>query len=191
MTDTKLKLILALVILFLPLASAVLISLFTKRHRALSAGLSVGAVAISLICSIVLFVKFHGAKIEIIPTGVQWLEIPGLSIDFGVLIDPLSLLMLLVVTSVGTLVHVFSLAYMKVDEGVSRYFAGLSLFMFSMLGIVLATNFVMLFIFWELVGLSSYLLISHWFQKPAAADAGTRPGAAHPKLDRSQPLATV
>jgi NADH-quinone oxidoreductase subunit L len=91
-----------------------------------------------------------------------------------VLIDPLSLLMLLVVTSVGTLVHVFSLAYMKVDEGVSRYFAGLSLFMFSMLGIVLATNFVMLFIFWELVGLSSYLLISHWFQKPAAADAGKK-----------------
>ena len=174
MTDTKLKFILALVILLGPLASAVLISLFTKRHKDLSAGLSVGAVAISLICSIVLFVKFHGAKIEIVPTGLQWLQIPGFTIDLGVLIDPLSLLMLLVVTSVGTLVHVFSLAYMKEDAGVSRYFAGLSLFMFSMLGIVLATNFVILFIFWELVGISSYLLISHWFQKPAAADAGKK-----------------
>ena len=174
MTDTKLKLILALVILFLPLASAVLISLFTKRHKAVSAGLSVGAVAIGLVNSIVLFVKFQGAKIEIVPTGLQWLQIPGFTIDFGVLIDPLSLLMLLVVTGVGTLVHVFSLAYMKEDESVSRYFAGLSLFMFSMLGIVLAANFVILFIFWELVGLSSYLLISHWFQKPAAADAGKK-----------------
>ena len=174
MTDTKLKLILALVILFLPLASAVLISLFTKRHKAVSAGLSVGAVAIGLICSIVLFAKFHDAKIEIVSTGLQWLQIPGFAVDFGILIDPLSLLMLLVVTSVGTLVHVFSLAYMKEGESVSRYFAGLSLFMFSMLGIVLAANFVMLFIFWELVGLSSYLLISHWFQKPAAADAGKK-----------------
>ena len=174
MTDTKLKLILALVILLGPLASAVLISLFTKRQKALSAGLSVGAVTLSLICSLVLFVKFHGVKIEIVPTGLQWLQIPGFTIDLGVLIDPLSLLMLLVVTSVGTLVHVFSLAYMKEDAGVSRYFAGLSLFMFSMLGIVLSANFVMLFIFWELVGISSYLLISHWFQKPAAADAGKK-----------------
>jgi len=174
MTDTKFKLILTLVILLLPLASAVLISLFTKRHRTLSAGLSVGAVAISLICSIVLFVKFHDAKIEIIPTVVQWLHIPGFIVDLGVLVDPLSLLMLLVVTSVGTLVHIFSLAYMKMDEDVSGYFAGLSLFMFSMLGIVLATNFVILFIFWELVGVSSYLLISHWFQKSAAADAGKK-----------------
>ena len=174
MTDTKLKFILALVILLGPLASAVLISLFTKRQKALSAGLSVGAVTLSLICSLVLFVKFHGEKIETVPTGLQWLQIPGFTIDLGVLIDPLSLLMLLVVTSVGTLVHVFSLAYMKEDAGVSRYFAGLSLFMFSMLGIVLAANFVMLFIFWELVGASSYLLISHWFQKPAAADAGKK-----------------
>jgi NADH-quinone oxidoreductase subunit L len=174
MPDTKLKLILALVILFLPLASAVLISLFTKRQKALSAGLSVGATAIGLACSIVLFIKFHGAKMEFVPASLQWLQIPGFTIDFGILIDPLSLLMLLVVTSVGTLVHVFSLSYMREDEGVSRYFAGLSLFMFSMLGIVLAANFVMLFIFWELVGISSYLLISHWFQKPAAADAGKK-----------------
>ncbi|SVC66403.1 uncharacterized protein METZ01_LOCUS319257, partial [marine metagenome] len=81
MPDTKLKLILALVILFFPLASSVLISLFTKRHKALSAGLSVGAVAIGLVSSIVLFVKFYDAKIKIVATGLQWLELPGFAVD--------------------------------------------------------------------------------------------------------------
>ena len=72
------------------------------------------------------------------------------------------------------LVHIFSLGYMKEDEAKARYFGGLSLFMFSMTGIVLASNFAMMFIFWELVGLSSYLLIGHWYQKDAAADAAKK-----------------
>ena len=79
--------------------------------------------------------------------------------------------MLCVVTGVGSLIHIFSLGYMKEDRDFSRYFAFLSLFIFSMLGIVLADNFVMMFIFWELVGVSSYLLIGFWFEKPSAADA--------------------
>ena len=176
MADYKLKIILSLAVLFLPLLAAVVIKLFTRRLPRLSAGLSVGAVAAGFICSLWLFVKFHGKLMEVVPTrgGIQWLDIPGFTINLGLLIDPLSLLTLLIVTGVGLLVHVFSLAYMKDDEGVSRYFAGLSLFMFSMLGIVLAANFVMMFIFWELVGVSSYLLISHWFEKPAAADAGKK-----------------
>ena len=82
--------------------------------------------------------------------------------------------MLLIVTFIGTLVHVFSLVYMRKDKGFSRYFGALSFFVFSMLGIVLSSNLVMMFIFWELVGVSSYLLISHWFEKPAAADAGKK-----------------
>jgi NADH-quinone oxidoreductase subunit L len=174
MPDTTLKTILSLAILFLPLVSAVLIGLFTKRHPRLSAGLSVGAVGAGFICSVFLFANFHGQPMSIVPSDFQWLSMPGFAIDFGLLIDPLSLLTLLIVTGVGTLVHVFSLVYMKDDEGAARYFAGLSLFMFSMLGIVLAANFVMMFIFWELVGVSSYLLISHWFEKPAAADAGKK-----------------
>ncbi len=82
--------------------------------------------------------------------------------------------MLLVVSGVGSLIHIYSLGYMRDDEGKSRYFAALSLFMFAMLGIVLANNFVMMFIFWELVGFTSYVLIGHWFERDAAADAAKK-----------------
>jgi len=82
--------------------------------------------------------------------------------------------MLVLVTGVGGLIHIYSLGYMRDDAGKSRYFAALSFFMFSMLGIVLANNFVMLFVFWELVGLSSYLLIGHWFERDTAADAAKK-----------------
>jgi NADH-quinone oxidoreductase subunit L len=102
---------------------------------------------------------------------VTWLEVGDLQVDFGLRLDPLSLLMLLVVTGVGGAIHIYSWGYMREDRGFARYFAGLSLFTFSMLGIVLANNFLMLFIFWELVGVSSYLLIGHWFERPSAADA--------------------
>ena len=81
--------------------------------------------------------------------------------------------MMFMVTGVGSVIHVYSLGYMGRDEGESRYFAGLSLFMFSMLGIVLANNFIMMFIFWELVGVSSYILIGHWFERAAAANAAS------------------
>ena len=104
----------------------------------------------------------------------RWLAIEGLEIDIGLQIDSLSKLMLCVVTGVGSLIHIFSLGYMKEDRDFSRYFAFLSLFIFSMLGIVLADNFVMMFIFWELVGVSSYLLIGFWFEKPSAADAAKK-----------------
>jgi len=89
-------------------------------------------------------------------------------------LDDLSRLMLLVVSGVGSLIHIYSLGYMRDDEGKSRYFAALSLFMFAMLGIVLANNFVMLFIFWELVGFTSYVLIGHWFERDSAAEAAKK-----------------
>ena len=95
----------------------------------------------------------------------------------GVTIDDLSKVMLLVVTGVGALVHIYSLGYMEDDEGKARYFAALSLFMFSMLGIVLANNFVMMFIFWELVGVSSYLLIGHWFSATPRPRRRRRPSS--------------
>ena len=94
--------------------------------------------------------------------------------DFGLRLDPLSLLMMLLVTGVASAIHIYSWGYMSEDRGFPRYFACLSLFTFSMLGIVLANNFVELFIFWELVGVSSYLLIGFWFEKPSAADAGKK-----------------
>ena len=100
----------------------------------------------------------------------SWLPISDIfSVDLGFVLDPLSSRMMLVVTGIGLLVHVFSLAYMADDKAKTRYFACLSLFMFSMTGIVLANNIAMTFIFWELVGLSSYLLIGHWYTRDTAA----------------------
>ncbi len=106
--------------------------------------------------------------------SIPWANIGTLQLDIGITLDKLSTGMMIVVTGVGLLVHVFSLAYMQDDASKARYFTGLALFMFSMTGIVLSSNFIMTFIFWELVGLSSYLLIGHWYQKDSAADAAKK-----------------
>ena len=105
---------------------------------------------------------------------IPWIELPGFRVPIGVMVDALSKIMLLVVTGVGALVHIYSLVYMKDDESKARFFGNLSLFMFSMLGIVLANNFAMMFIFWELVGVSSYLLIGHWHTRDTAAAAANK-----------------
>ena len=157
-------------ILFLPLLSAICITLFTKRNHCLSAGVSIGAIVVSFVLSLVLFVSFS-APIEL---RMDWLTVGDFHADFGLRFDRLSLVMLLVVTGVGSLIHIYSSAYMKGDEGFSRYFASLSLFTFSMLGIVLSNNFLQMFIFWELVGVSSYLLIGFWYRRPSAADAAKK-----------------
>ncbi|MCS7338473.1 MAG: NADH-quinone oxidoreductase subunit L [Verrucomicrobiae bacterium] len=163
--------LLTLLIWFLPLAAAGGIALFTQRNKPLSAALSVGAVLTGFVLSVALVVSHGWVKFE---SALTWLELGPLQVEFGVKLDPLSLLMMLVVTGVGGLIHVYSLGYMRGDPGWSRYFACLSLFTFSMLGIVLANNFVLMFIFWELVGVSSYLLIGFWFEKPSAADAAKK-----------------
>src|SRR6059058_5694679 len=157
-------------ILLVPLASAALIALVTRRTPRLSASISVVAVAISFICSCVVF-----AKPKISAAEIPWIEIHGLlRVPIGFTLDSLSKTMLVLVSGVGALIHIYSLGYMRDDSGKSRYFASLSLFMFSMLGIVLASNFVMMFIFWELVGLCSYLLIGHWFERDGAAGAAKK-----------------
>ena len=160
-------------LLLLPLAAAAGITLFTLKDRAGSARLSIGAILVSFVLSAFLFAR--GAAEE---TRWVWLAAGGVSrslvIDLGLRLDTLSLLMLLIVTGVGGAIHIYSYGYMHEDRCVGRYFAGLSFFTFSMLGLVLANNFVMLFIFWELVGVSSYLLIGFWFERPAAADAGKK-----------------
>src|SRR5437773_3383666 len=155
-------------VLLAPLAGAAIIALVTRRTHSLSAFISVVTVLISFVCSCIVF-----AKPEISVTEIPWIEIHGfLRVPIGFTLDSLSKTMLVLVSGVGALIHIYSLGYMRDDPGNSRYFASLSLFMFSMLGIVLANNFVMMFIFWELVGLCSYLLIGHWFERDsAAADA--------------------
>ncbi|MEO7165735.1 MAG: NADH-quinone oxidoreductase subunit L [Chthoniobacterales bacterium] len=156
--------------LLLPLFSALVILIATRPLRTLSAFISVGAVIGSFICSALIFFQQTAAA-----PALSWINLGTIfSIPLGLTLDPLSRSMLFMVTGVGSLIHIYSLGYMGTDEGKSRYFAGLSLFMFSMLGIVLANNFVMMFIFWELVGVSSYLLIGHWFERPSAADAAKK-----------------
>jgi len=157
-------------VLLLPLASAVVITLFTRRWKNVSSYISVAAVLGSFFCSCAIFVKA-----DISAPEFNWIYIRGVfSVPIAFVLDDLSRLMLLVVSGVGSLIHIYSLGYMRDDEGKSRYFAALSLFMFAMLGIVLANNFVMMFIFWELVGFTSYVLIGHWFERDSAAEAAKK-----------------
>src|SRR5438046_1202455 len=156
--------------LLLPLVSAIAITLFTLRSRALSSFISIGAVLGSFVCSCLIFTRQGISAREF-----NWIDFVGVfRVPFGFVLDNLSKTMLVLVSGVGSLIHIYSLGYMRDDEGKSRYFAALSLFMFAMLGIVLSNNFVMLFIFWELVGFTSYVLIGHWFERDAAADAAKK-----------------
>jgi len=159
-------------ILFLPLLSVAVITLFTLRSKTVSSLISIGAVAAGFVMTC-LFVNANGIHFSG-ESSVNWLTIGGLNVDFGLKLDALSMMMLFVVTGVGGLIHIYSYSYMDEDAGKSRFFAFLSLFTFSMLGIVLANNFLMTFIFWELVGVSSYLLIGFWFEKPSAGDAAKK-----------------
>src|SRR6266436_6720694 len=156
--------------LLLPLVSAIAITLFTLRFKTLSSFLSVAAVLGSFGCSCLIF-----GSSNISAPAFTWIDIGGVfRVPLGLVLDNLSKTMLVLVSGVGSLIHIYSLGYMREDEGKSRYFAALSLFMFAMLGIVLSNNFVMLFIFWELVGFTSYVLIGHWFERDAAADAAKK-----------------
>jgi len=158
-------------ILFLPLLAAGIITLFTLRNKAVSATLSIGAIVTGFVLTLAV-IQFGGWEAR--ELSVNWLSIGSLSVDFGLKLDALSLMMLLIVTGVGSAIHIYSYGYMHDDPGFSRFFACLSLFTFSMLGIVLSNNFLQMFIFWELVGVSSYLLIGFWFEKTSAADAAKK-----------------
>lgn len=163
------------IVLLAPLAACAGITLFTRRSKKLSAGLAIGAMVLSLLVTVRLFLHLTGhADVAATESTVSWIDLPGLSLELGLLMDPLAALMSLVVTGVGLMIFIYSVGYMGEDAAFTRYFAFLSLFAFSMLGIVLANNFVTLFIFWELVGASSYLLIGFWYERPKAAEAGKK-----------------
>ncbi len=157
-------------ILLLPLISAAAILLLLRRNAAVSAFVSVGAAVFGFLGACLVF-----RSTELGPIDFTWIDLrPLFYVPLGLTLDRLSKTMLLLVTGVGAVIHIYSFGYMRDDAGKSRYFASLSFFMFSMLGIVLANNFVMMFIFWELVGVSSYLLIGHWFERDSAADAAKK-----------------
>ena len=161
---------LASLLLLLPLASAAVIALFLRRRGRLAAGTSVAAAAGILVVASALIFGGH----RDFPASMDWLRFGRFAVSFGIKFDDLAALMLFVVSFVGFFIHVFSLGYMRDDPAKGRYFGGLSVFMFSMLGIVLADNLFMLFIFWELVGFSSYLLIGHWYERQSASDAAKK-----------------
>ena len=159
----------AYALLAFPLLSAMAIAFWMRRHGALASGISVAAAAL------VLAVAGHLIfRVDNFEESSSWIAMGSLSVDFGFLIDDLAKLMLFVVAFVGFLVHVFSLGYMKDDPNKGRFFGGLSIFMFSMLGLVMADSLVTIFIFWELVGFSSYMLIGFYLDKPSASAAANK-----------------
>ena len=156
-----------------PLAAFLVIFVFMRRRPLLSAWLSIGSVAVSLVCSLVLL----GLNLEMtgpIQYSVRLLASSGLDIPFGFLLDPLNLLMIVVVSAVCFLVQVYSLGYMAGDPGFSRYYSFMSLFAWAMLNLTLSPTILQLYIFWELVGLTSYLLIGFWYEKFSATQAGKK-----------------
>ena len=159
-----------LLILLLPLFSATVIALGLRRQGAWAAGLATAVAGAIAILSWQLI--FSGQRN--FPAAWEWLRLGDFVVSLGFKFDDLAALMLFVVSFVGFLIHIFSLGYMRADAARARFFGGLSIFMFSMLGIVLADNLFMIFIFWELVGFSSYLLIGHWHERTAAAEAAKK-----------------
>ena len=116
-----------------------------------------------------------GTYEALMPYNFKWLPFTeSLSIDMGILLDPISVMMLVVISTVSLLVHIYSFGYMKGERGFQRYYAFLSLFTMSMLGLVVATNIFQMYLFWELVGVSSYLLIGFYYTKPAAIAASKK-----------------
>lgn len=166
---------LPLIILVLPLLGFVLLIFFGKKLPRKGDWLASGLLITALILAITqLISKLSGPSSESFITTYKWLEIGPYTINFGIAIDNLSAVMLVVVTLVSSLVHLFSMGYMKDDPRYARYYAYLGLFSFSMLGIVLTNNILFMYIFWELVGISSYLLIGFWYEKKSASNAANK-----------------
>lgn len=157
----------------LPFLSMATILVFTRHNQQLSSRISVSAIGVSLVCALFLLVKLAGASGPVrYETG--WVSSGQLHIPFGYFLDPLSLLMLTIVAVIAFLVQVYSLGYMAGDPGFSRYYAFQSLFAWAMMNMVIASSMLQLFIFWELVGLASYLLIGFYYEKQSASQAGKK-----------------
>ena len=161
---------LGFLVLFLPLIASALTLLLSRRSATLSSYISTASAFICLLITVSLIQNGDNKELG----SFNWIQVGEFQLNIALELTGLGKGMLLVVTLIGFLVHLFSIGYMKEDSGKARYFGGLSLFMFSMTGIVLANNLAMMFIFWELVGVSSYLLIGHWYHKHSAAEAAKK-----------------
>src|SRR6059058_3424866 len=159
----------------LPLIGAALNGLFGKRltrQAVVTVALAFSGTAFGL--ALFVAVRFSTLELPHVETVAQWIRAGNFQADFGFYLDQLSLVMLLVVTGVGFLIHIYSVGYMWEDDGFYRFFTYLNLFMFFMLTLVLSNNYLLMFIGWEGVGLASYLLIGFWFVKDSAASAGKK-----------------
>jgi NADH-quinone oxidoreductase subunit L len=165
----------------LPLAGFVLLGLFGRRYFPRSSGV-IGTGLMVVSTGLAFWVAYQyfsaylaGGNQEIVPVRLSWLTFsPGFSIDMSVILDPISVMMIVVVTFISLMVHIYSLGYMKGEARYGTYFAFLGLFTFSMLGLVLAENILETYIFWELVGCSSFLLIGYYFDRPSAVKAANK-----------------
>jgi NADH-quinone oxidoreductase subunit L len=164
-----------LTILLLPLIGFLVLIFFGKRLPRQGDWFASATIAVSLILSLYLLItKLTTIPHESVTNSLTWVTIGSLEIEVGIMIDNLAAVMLVVVTLISALVHFFSMGYMKGDVRYSRYFATLGLFSFSMLGIVLTNSLLLMYVFWELVGISSYLLIGHWYEKKSASNAANK-----------------
>ena len=172
-----------LLILLLPFLSFLILGIAGMRMKHAVAGV-IGTIvlgSVTLLSYLTAFLYFGGGRTAegvyptLKPYNMEWLPFNGnLHIDLGILLDPISILMLVVISTVSLMVHIYSFGYMKGEKGFQRYYAFLSLFTFSMLGLVVATNIFQMYIFWELVGVSSYLLIGFYYTKPEAIAASKK-----------------
>lgn len=174
-----------ILILLLPFFSFLLLGVFGKWFSHKAAGL-VGTVVLGVVAVMAYYTAFEyffqtprtaeGVLPTLIPYNFTWLPffVKGLSFNMGIMLDPISVMMLIVITTVSLMVHIYSFGYMHGERGFQRYYAFLSLFTMSMLGLVVATNIFQMYMFWELVGVSSYLLIGFYYTSPAAIAASKK-----------------
>src|SRR5512145_3012205 len=164
---------------FFPLVGVVINGLFGKKikNEKVIGGLATLLVACSFLvsCSILFkLISLPGEERVYEKVLFTWIQVAQFKADIGFLVDPLSAIMIMVVTGVGSLIHLYSIGYMHGEEGFYRYFTYLNLFTFSMLLLVLGGNMLLMFVGWEGVGLCSYLLIGYYFHKKSAGDAGKK-----------------
>jgi NADH-quinone oxidoreductase subunit L len=162
----------------LPMVAAGLAALLKQPKRKTSATLAIGSMGFSLVLSLIAFAHVlsgwaHGAAVRE-AVNFTWIQVGKSSVDLGWVLDPLSAVMLVMVSFVGLLIFIYSIGYMVHDENYTRFFCFLSLFAGAMLGVVISNSLLLLFMCWEIVGLTSYLLIGFWYQKPSAAAAAKK-----------------
>ncbi|MGO9317482.1 MAG: NADH-quinone oxidoreductase subunit L [Terracidiphilus sp.] len=161
-----------------PIVAAGLTALLKQSSRKTSAILAIGSLIFSLLLSLVAFIHVLSDWINGVATrevvNFTWIQFDTSNVDLGWVLDPLSSIMLVMVSLVGLLIFIYSIGYMKHDENYTRFFCFMSLFAGAMLGVVIANSLLLLFMFWEIVGLTSYLLIGFWYERPSAAAAAKK-----------------